>query len=132
MFMRIRSRLDGTSEQGFTAIELLVVVIILGLLLAIAVPSYLGFRDRASDNAAKENLREALPAAQAYFTDNGSYEGMDTAALVAIDADVSPTLKVVSVTGTTYCLTDTVSGKTWSVEGPAPSSGDFKNKDSCA
>jgi type IV pilus assembly protein PilA len=132
MFMRIRSRLDGASEQGFTAIELLVVIIILGILMAIAVPSYLGFRDRASNNAAKENLREALPAAQAYYTDNGSYTGMDTAALVEIDSGVSPTLKVVSVTATTYCLTDTVSGKTWSVEGPAPSSADFKNSDSCA
>ena len=132
MFMRIRSRLDGASEQGFTAIELLVVIIILGILLAIAVPSYLGFRDRASNNAAKENLREALPAAQAYHTDNGSYRGMDTAALVAIDSGVSPTLEVVSVTATTYCLAETVSGKTWSVEGPAPSSADFKNNDSCA
>jgi type IV pilus assembly protein PilA len=132
MFMRIRSRLDGTSERGFTVIELLVVLIIIGVLLAIAVPSYLGFRDRASNNAAKENLRDALPAAQAYYTDNGSYEGMDAPALVEIDADVSPTLKVVSVTASTYCLADTVSGKTWSVAGPGPSNADFKNNDSCA
>ena len=125
MYKRIRSRLDGSSEQGFTLIELLVVIIIIGILLAIAVPSYLGFRDRAADNAVKTNLRAALPSAEAYYADNGAYTGMDAADLVAIDSSVSPTLTVASVTASTYCLTDTVSGKTWSVAGPGPSSADF-------
>ena len=77
MLKRIRTRLDGNSEQGFTLIELLVVIIIIGILLAIAVPSYLGFRDRAANNAAKANLRAALPSAEAYYADNGTYAGMD-------------------------------------------------------
>ena len=85
MFKRIRSRLDGNSEQGFTLIELLVVIIIIGILLAIAVPSYLGFRDRAANNAAKANLRAALPSAEAYYADNGTYVGMDATDLVAIE-----------------------------------------------
>ena len=76
MFKRIRTRLDGNTEQGFTLIELLVVIIIIGILLAIAVPSYLGFRDRAANNAMKANLRAALPSAEAYYADNGSYTGM--------------------------------------------------------
>ena len=132
MFKRIRTRLDGNTEQGFTLIELLVVIIIIGILLAIAVPSYLGFRDRAADNAMKANLRAALPSAEAFYADNGAYTGMDATDLVAIDSGVSPTLTVASAGASTYCLTDTVSGKVWSVAGPGPSSSDFKNNATCA
>jgi type IV pilus assembly protein PilA len=132
MFKRIRSRLDGNSEQGFTLIELLVVIIIIGILLAIAVPSYLGFRDRAADNAMKANLRAALPSAEAYYADNGSYTGMTKAALTAIDSGVSSTLTVASVTASTYCLADTDGSHPWSVAGPGPSSADYKENLTCA
>ena len=131
MFKRIRTRLDGNTEQGFTLIELLVVIIIIGILLAIAVPSYLGFRDRAANNAAKANLRAALPSAEAYYADNGTYAGMDAAALTVIDSGVSPTLTVASAAAGAYCLTDTVSGKTWSVAGPGPSSADYHASANC-
>ena len=126
MFKRIRSRLDGNSEQGFTLIEFLVVIIIIGILLAIAVPSYLGFRDRAANNAMKENLRAALPAAEAYYSDNGTYVGMDAGSARAIDSGVAPALTVPTAADEHYCLAVTVA-PIRGASRPGPSSTDFKN-----
>ena len=115
MITKLRKRIE--SEKGFTLIEMLIVIIILGILIAIAVPAYLGFRERANDAAAKSNVRAAVPAVEAYGSDHDGYVNMDTAALIAIDAAIGVTVVGVP-TATTYCIQAVKGGQTWRKNGP--------------
>jgi len=75
MLYRLRQR--SRDEGGFTLIELLVVILIIGILAAIAIPSFLSQKSKATDSSAKELARTAETTAETYATDhNGSYEGL--------------------------------------------------------
>jgi type IV pilus assembly protein PilA len=141
MLSTLRQRINARDESGFTLIELLVVLIIIGVLLAIAVPSYLGFRDKSQKTAAAADVREAEPSAEAYYSDQSpnTYAGMTASGLrtnydAGMQVSSSGSDGVVTATGgaTHYCIS--AKNGTWyaHVVGPGGSISQGESTDFCA
>lgn len=88
MVSKLRER--SGSESGFTLVELLVVMLILGILAAIAIPAFFNQRDKAQDAEAKASVRATQTALETFATDNnGSYAGAEFADLADIEGSLN-------------------------------------------
>jgi type IV pilus assembly protein PilA len=126
MLYRLRQR--SSDEGGFTLIELLVVILIIGILAAIAIPSFLSQKSKATDSSAKELARTSETTAETYATDHGgNYAGMSVAELQAYEKTIlgcpntsNACLKTVVVAGTgseEYTVTaEATDGHTFSIK----------------
>jgi len=95
-------------EFGFTLMELLVVVVVLGVLVAVAVPAFLGTTGNAKTAAAKANVRSAIPVAERMSAQNGTYVGITGTTLRSNTPGVASAVKAVAVNSNLgYCIQDT-------------------------
>ena len=104
-------------DEGFTLIELLVVVVIIGVLVAIAVPVYLNYRKGAADKSAQSDVRGAVSAVEQFYTDNNntypfSAVGENNAGSTALTTTNTSSIGLMLAAGQTATQTITLSDKT--------------------
>ena len=125
--MRKLKRLTKTgNEKGFTLVELIIVIAIIGILATVAIPTFGGYRSRGFDSSAVSDLRNAALAQEAYYTDNDVY-CVNVASLQAqpynffLSPDVAVNVTAADTTGYTMTAVHSASGKIFTLAGPGGS-----------
>jgi type IV pilus assembly protein PilA len=146
MLETLRKRLGRDEEEGFTLIELMVVVLIIAILIAIAIPTFLGARTRAQDRQAQSNLRNAFAAEKVLYTDNQAYtssasalSGVEPSLTYSAGTDPSGGadaktifVNVDSTTGVVILAAKSKSGTCWYMKDGATSPTQFTTSSTCA
>jgi type IV pilus assembly protein PilA len=117
------TKMNHKDERGFTLIELMIVIAIIGILAAIAIPQFSAYRTRAFNAASEADLRNAATAQEAYFVDNQDYASTRdqiAGATYGFMSSTGVTVTVVSASIDGYTMTSShLSGnKTWTLTGP--------------
>src|SRR3954464_15027268 len=108
----LRGRLCG--QDGFTLVELLVVVLCIGILSALAIPSFLNQRQKAQDGAAKSDARTAQTAAETMFINEQTYAGLTPGALRNVENSLN-NANITTASGTIDTYTIQVTSKSTDV-----------------
>src|SRR5690242_19079233 len=116
MRLTVNRNRDARDDAGFTLIELLVVVVIIGVLVAIAVPVYMNYRKGAADKSAQSDVRGAVSAVEQYYTDNSNVYPTDIAETAGTNGSIplaaqGGTAGVITLSnGTTFGLKNITGG----------------------
>ena len=112
-------KLRGSNEKGFTLIELMIVIAIIGILAAIAIPNFVSYRQRSYNSAAQSDLKNAVTAQEAYYVDEDVYSEYATLTAGGWVQTAKVTFEATgSQTGYTMTAMHTSGTETWTVKGP--------------